>query len=133
MSDTTAKIDADYVSSTSDQRTVNNVMRHEYRVLSDDEKKAIGDIKDTALAVHNQFTDLLDNVNKMANSPALDKLVALVATHAPAQSDFSHPASVANSKTEDLIGTLPWLRKFLSDAIIYNQEAAMWAVKHIST
>ena len=30
----------EFVSSTSDQRTVNNTMRHQYRVLSDDEKAA---------------------------------------------------------------------------------------------
>lgn len=35
------------VDSASDARTVNNVMRHEYRVLSDVEKKQMKDIKDT--------------------------------------------------------------------------------------
>lgn len=38
------------VDSTSDERTVNNVMRHEYRVLSDDEKKTMKTIKDMGLA-----------------------------------------------------------------------------------
>lgn len=38
------------VDSTSDQRVVNNVMRHQYRVLTDDEKKAMLDIKDMGLA-----------------------------------------------------------------------------------
>jgi hypothetical protein len=37
------------VSSTSDERTVNNVMRHEYRVLSDDEKAQMKDLKDKGL------------------------------------------------------------------------------------
>ena len=37
------------VSSTSDERTVNNVMRHEYRVLSDEEKQQMQDIKDMGL------------------------------------------------------------------------------------
>lgn len=37
------------VDSASDQRTVNNVMRHEYRVLSDDEKATMKDIKDKGL------------------------------------------------------------------------------------
>jgi hypothetical protein len=41
---------ADRVDSTSDARTVNNVVRHEYRVLSDAEKQQIKDIKDTGLA-----------------------------------------------------------------------------------
>lgn len=35
----------EFVDSTSDDRTVNNTMRHEYRVLTDDEKKKMGDIK----------------------------------------------------------------------------------------
>lgn len=40
------------VDSASDQRTVNNVMRHAYRVLSDDEKAAMQRIKDDGLAFH---------------------------------------------------------------------------------
>jgi hypothetical protein len=39
----------DTVSSTSDERTVNNVMRHEYRVLSDLEKARMKEIKDAGL------------------------------------------------------------------------------------
>lgn len=46
------------VSSTSDQRTVNNVMRHAYRVLSDDEKAAMQKIKDDALALHEYLASL---------------------------------------------------------------------------
>lgn len=34
------------VSATSDDRVVNNVARHEYRVLTDDEKELVGEIKD---------------------------------------------------------------------------------------
>lgn len=37
------------VDSTSDERTKNNVMRHEYRVLSDDEKSSMKDLKDKGL------------------------------------------------------------------------------------
>lgn len=37
------------VESTSDERIVNNVMRHEYRVLSDDEKKKMQGVKDLGL------------------------------------------------------------------------------------
>jgi hypothetical protein len=37
------------VDSTSDQRTVNNVMRHEYRVLTDAEKAQMQLIKDKGL------------------------------------------------------------------------------------
>lgn len=46
------------VNSTSDQRTVNNVMRHEYRVLSDIEKAHMKEIKDLGL----EFAHLLEDV-----------------------------------------------------------------------
>ena len=38
--------------STSDARVDNNVMRDEYRVLSDNDKKLMGTIKDMGLAFH---------------------------------------------------------------------------------
>lgn len=41
------------VDSTSDERTVNNVMRHAYRVLSDAEKAQMQAIKDKGLELHN--------------------------------------------------------------------------------
>jgi hypothetical protein len=37
------------IDSTSDERTMNNVMRHEYRVLTDDEKATMKDVKDMGL------------------------------------------------------------------------------------
>ncbi len=40
------------VDSTSDQRTTNNTMRHQYRVLSDQEKAAMQKLKDDGLAFH---------------------------------------------------------------------------------
>ena len=43
------------VDSTSDARTVNNVMRHAYRVLTDDEKATMQKIKDDGLALHDYF------------------------------------------------------------------------------
>lgn len=46
------------VQSTSDARTINNVMRHEYRVLTDAEKAAMQKIKDDALALHEFFSSL---------------------------------------------------------------------------
>lgn len=46
------------VHSTSDERVVNNVMRHEYRVLSDIEKLAMQTIKDQGLALHDTFDKL---------------------------------------------------------------------------
>ena len=41
------------VDSTSDARTVNNVMRHAYRVLSDEEKALMSKVKDMGLELHN--------------------------------------------------------------------------------
>jgi hypothetical protein len=46
---------ADHVSSTSDQRTVNNVMRHAYRVLTDAEKASMQKVKDDGLALWQAF------------------------------------------------------------------------------
>ena len=40
------------VDSTSDQRTVNNTMRHQYRVLNDAEKANMQAIKDEGLKFH---------------------------------------------------------------------------------
>jgi hypothetical protein len=40
------------VESTSDERTVNNTMRHQYRVLSDAEKTNMAKIKDLGLEFH---------------------------------------------------------------------------------
>ncbi len=41
-----------FIDSTSDQRTVNNTMRHAYRVLSDAEKASMQAIKDEGLKFH---------------------------------------------------------------------------------
>ena len=46
----------DTVNSTSDARTVNNVMRHEYRVLSEAEKALMQAVKDKGLELHNLLT-----------------------------------------------------------------------------
>ena len=46
------------VDSTSDQRTVNNVMRHQYRVLTDAEKQQMQAIKDKGLELY----DLIESI-----------------------------------------------------------------------
>lgn len=48
------------VESTSDERTVNNVMRHQYRVLSDAEKLQMQKIKDLGVQMH----ELLDSIGQ---------------------------------------------------------------------
>ena len=44
---------SNFVDSISNERIVNNVMRHAYRVLSDDEKIAMQAIKDKGLELYN--------------------------------------------------------------------------------
>lgn len=46
------------IDSTSDERTVNNVMRHGYRVLSDTEKSNMQRVKDEGLA----FWETIDSI-----------------------------------------------------------------------
>ena len=46
------------VPSTSDERTVNNTMRHAYRVLSDAEKANMQSIKDEGLRFHELVSGL---------------------------------------------------------------------------
>lgn len=48
------------VSSVSDERTANNAMRHEYRILSEEEKNQITEIKDLGAA----FTSLLHRIGR---------------------------------------------------------------------
>lgn len=43
---------SDKIESTSDERTVNNTMRHNYRVLSDAERSQMQRIKDLGLELH---------------------------------------------------------------------------------
>ena len=46
------------VPSTSDDRVVNNTMRHAYRVLTDAEKASMSAIKDKGLELHEQIKAL---------------------------------------------------------------------------
>lgn len=48
------------VDSGSDERTVNNVVRHEYRVLSQEEKERMKEVKDKGL----EFLTLLDELGQ---------------------------------------------------------------------
>lgn len=52
------KYEAKAVKATSDERTVNNVMRHEYRVLSDDEKAQMQRIKDLGVEMEEALSKL---------------------------------------------------------------------------
>lgn len=55
----------EFVSSASDQRMTNNVMRHEYRVLSDAEKTQMQAIKDIGLHFLN-YCNTLDESREMS-------------------------------------------------------------------
>lgn len=50
----------DYVDSKSDDRVINNVMRHAYRVLTDEEKTSMQAIKDKGLELH----DLIESIGQ---------------------------------------------------------------------
>lgn len=52
----------DTVDSTSNKRIVNNVMRHEYRVLNEAEKANMQSVKDTGLHFYDQLT-LMEEVD----------------------------------------------------------------------
>jgi hypothetical protein len=53
------------VESTSDERTINNTMRHQYRVLSDAEKANMQKIKDMGLDFH-EFVSGLGNSRELS-------------------------------------------------------------------
>ena len=55
----------DAVSSAGTDRTINNVMRHAYRVLSDEEKTAMQDLKDVGLELY-ALIDKLGNSNEIS-------------------------------------------------------------------
>lgn len=55
------------VDSASDERTVNNAVRHQYRVLSDEEKAAMTEIKDAGAAL---LEAIERNVAKLAGREA---------------------------------------------------------------
>lgn len=61
--------DGKTVGSTSDARTVNNTVRHQYRVLSDEEKKAMLAVKDAG----SSFLEILNNYCKPGRETALAK------------------------------------------------------------
>jgi hypothetical protein len=95
--------------STSDERTVNNVMRHEYRVLSDDEKLAMQRVKDVGILFH----ELIDSLGS------------------------SREVSIAKTKTEEAVmwavkhitsDNPPSLRRTLVD--LFDRIAAAIAAKN---
>lgn len=72
---------ADHVDSTSDQRTVNNVMRHQYRVLTDEEKTQMQKIKDDGLALWEYFDSLGKSRELSVAKTALEDAVMWAVKH----------------------------------------------------
>lgn len=56
MEDLSVPVPGTFVDSTSNERTVNNTMRHAYRVLTDDQKAQMRSIKDCGLALHDMIS-----------------------------------------------------------------------------
>ena len=54
-----------HVDSTSDERTINNTMRHQYKVLTDAEKQNMQTVKDIGLQMH-EFCDGLGNSREVS-------------------------------------------------------------------
>lgn len=90
------------VDGTSDARTVNNTLRHKYRVLSDAEKEQMQAVKDKG----QEFLDLIDSLRTPAEQFGADD---------------DHDAFV--------VGTID---RELNIAAERVEEAVMWAVKHIT-
>jgi hypothetical protein len=66
--------DGAYVSSTSDERVVNNAMRHSYRVLSDVEKAQMQSIKDSGASFYNLLTEVGQGLSSRELSLAKTKI-----------------------------------------------------------
>ncbi|MGE0289495.1 MAG: hypothetical protein AB7I42_25905 [Bradyrhizobium sp.] len=74
--------------STSDQRVVNNIMRHEYRVLTDDEKAQMQTLKDIGLLFVHLLYDIGGN--------GADK-------HFTGAAHTSHELALAQTKIEEAV------------------------------
>ena len=59
----------EYLKSDSDQRTQNNTMRHQYRVLTDEEKQQMIAVKDKGL----EFLNVVDNLGFSSREISLAK------------------------------------------------------------
>jgi hypothetical protein len=69
------------VPSMSDQRIVNNVMRHEYRVLSAEEKIQVQQVKDLGLQYHDVLSDLGSSRELSIAKTKLEEVVMWAVKH----------------------------------------------------
>jgi hypothetical protein len=91
------------VDSTSDDRTVNNTMRHKYRVLTDAEKAQMQALKDK----EQELLDLIDSLR-------------------------TAPEPVRTEHGDDVFGAVQTFDRELNIAAERAEEAVMWAVKHVT-
>jgi hypothetical protein len=86
------------VSSTSDERTVNNVMRHGYRVLSDEEKALMQEIKDDGLALWNKIHAIGSSRELAIAKTKLEEVVMWTVKHITGGEPQSKTTRVASEK-----------------------------------
>ena len=67
------------IDSASDQRIVNNVMRHQYRVLTDEEKEQMRNIKDMGLSFWN-LCDTIGNSRELSLAKTASEEAVMWAT-----------------------------------------------------
>lgn len=67
--------------SASDQRTANNVMRHEYRTLSAEEKSQMQQAKDFGLKFHDLLTDIGSSRELSIAKTKLEEVVMWAVKH----------------------------------------------------
>lgn len=92
------------VASQSDDRTRNNAVRHQYRVLSDEEKAQMLAVKDKGA----EFLALIDSLR-------------------------SQPEPIGDEgEGDEMFGSVAYINRELDIAAERIEEAVMWAVKHIT-
>jgi hypothetical protein len=69
------------VESISDDRTANNVMRHQYRILSDEEKNQMQRVKDYGLYMHQMLTSIGDSRELSLAKTNLEQTVMWAVKH----------------------------------------------------
>jgi len=69
------------VDSTSNERTINNVMRHNYRVLDDSEKETMQTLKDVGLEFHEYIDSLGDSRELSIAKTKLEEAVMWAVKH----------------------------------------------------
>jgi len=67
--------------STDDNRTTNNTMRHQYKVLSEEEKQAMAKVKDMGLWLHDYLSSLGSSRELSIAKTKLEEVVMWAVKH----------------------------------------------------